>query len=454
MNLNASGVTLHKTAISFLHPPQRQPEVTACSVRRTLNASRGKVAHDKNWQNAERDCQRYFTKLGLSLPIEIQKIDHELTVHDSQPITTYHIKPQDWLKHWMNNNPELLGGLNGNTAQNFESFWRLYKYQHPNHEVFRSHSDRLHSVCPLLIHGDEGRSLKKTGYLVVAVETPFGSHEDERISKGCSCASFLASRPDLPSFGVSSVNHSDDNSISIADGQLTNFKGHSYLSHWMIFGLGGWVYKKHPQVANKLLEELSLNMLELFEKGVVLQNGKTVFASLVGIKGDLDFHEKYMKLERSYSHLGSRNKIEICHLCKAGSARFPFEDFAEVPDWASPASMLASRPWGADAEPSLSRIPFDNSSPEVAIRHDPFHVVKVGIARDVIGGTLIYLVRKGFFDAVGDSKNIQERFSRAHSVFSLWAKTEKKNTTATFIYKGFFQHDQPYVGALGFIEGK
>ena len=438
LSLNAFGPTLHNTAIWFLHPPQRQPEATACSVRRSLNASRGKVAHDKNWQNAERDCQRYFTKLGLSLPIEIQKIDHELTVPETQQVTTYHIKPQDWLKHWMNNNPELMGGWNGNPAQNFESFWKLYKSQHPSHEVFRSHSDHLESVCPLLIHGDEGRGLKKTGYLVVAVETPFGSQQDDRISKGCSCESFLASRPDLPSLGVSSANHSDDNSISIADKQLTNFKGHSYLSHWMIFGLGGWIYKKHPQVATKLLEELSLNMSELFEQGVVLQNGKTVFAALVGIKGDLDFHEKYMKLERSYSHLGSRNKIEICHLCKAGSARYPFEDFAEEPEWALPASMLASRPWGADAEPVLSRIPFDNGSPEVAIRHDPFHVVKVGVARDVIGGTLIYLLRKGFFDAPGDSKNIRERFCRAHSVFSLWAKAEKKTPQLRSFTKAYF----------------
>ena len=68
--------------------------------------------------------------------------------------------------------------------------------------------------------------------------------------------------------------------------------------------------------------------------------------------------------------------------------------------------MLTARPWNTQQPPALSQINFDPARPELAIGHDAFHVVKVGVGRDVIGGALIYLLRKGFFDHAGDSTNI------------------------------------------------
>ena len=409
-------------------------EATARSVKRTLHASSGKAAHEPQAaQNAERDCQRLFTREGLTLPVSIQTLEHALP--DSKLITTYHMKPQDWVKHWMDCCPELLSGWCGSASDNFETFWRLYEVEHPQHEVFNVHKGNLRNVVPLLIHGDEGRAVKKTNYLVLSIESPLGSQEDPRIPAGCKCQSFMASRPDLPIYGT--CKHTVEKKfVDLSRKQLTNFKGHSYLSHWLIFGVGGWIYKKHPKVVSVLLEELATNMKELFEQGVLLRSGETIFGALIGIKGDLDFHEKYMNLTRSYSHLGSKNKIEICHLCRAGHQLFPFEDFSEDPGWAT--SMYAARPWSVDERPALSTIPFDRNKPEMVIAHDPFHIVKVGVARDVIGGVLIYLLRQGYFDHDGCSREIEERFKRSHSVFAMWCIAEKKRPGLRSFSKRYF----------------
>lgn len=408
-------------------------------MKRCVDASQGKPAEDPGTvhRHAERDFQKLFTEMGLSIPIPIQSFEHHIVDPDAKQVTTYHIRPQDWVKHWLDSCPELLGGCNGSPAQNFESFWRMYEFQHPGHEVYNAHRNNLKNVLPLAIHGDEGRSLKKTNYLVVSVESVFGSIEDPRVHAGCSCKSFLASRPDLPSYRPESE-IKDDVFAQHARKQLTNFKGHSYLSRWLIFGLGGWISKKHPGVAKKMLELLSQDMTDLFNNGVVLTNGQVVYAAIVGIKGDMDFHTKYSALERSYSNLGRKRAIKMCHLCQAGSESYPFEDYQEDPAWSDSRSMLAERPWNIHQPPALNTIPFDQDGPELALRGDAFHIVKLGVGRDVVGGTLVLLLRKGFFDYPGCSTKIDERFCRAHSSFALWCAAEGKSPGLRSFTKSYF----------------
>ena len=43
------------------------------------------------------------------------------------------------------------------------SFWRKYETIAPQHQVFRSHGDKLHRCVPIHLHGDEGTSFGKKG---------------------------------------------------------------------------------------------------------------------------------------------------------------------------------------------------------------------------------------------------------------------------------------------------
>ena len=122
----------------------------------------------------------------------------------------------------------------------------------------------------------------------------------------------------------------------------------------------------------------------------------------------------------------------VCHLCHAASGSFQpsaacpsFDDFGEVPQWLQ--SFHASRPWSD--EPPLAAIPFDSDGvQERALVPDTLHVVKLGIGRDVLGGIVLVLMRKKFFDHEGSSKNIDDRLERACSNFLLYTKGHEATT--------------------------
>lgn len=350
----------------------------------------------------------------------------------------------------MNKNPKLLGGAKGEPSTNFETFWRVFQFHHPSHEVYQKHGHRLGQVVPLLIHGDEGRAVKRTNYLVLSMETPFGSLTDPTLK--CTCTADLAGRPDLPSFGdASSATSLPAAVLQAARSQVTNYKGHSYLSRWLLFGMGGWLYKKFPHIVDELFEELRKGMDLLFHEGVTLATGDVVFGALVAVKGDMDFHKKSFSLQRSYANVGSRSELHICHLCEAGAPNINFEDYSEEPEWQN--SMYSARPWPEDARPVLSLIPFDETCPEKMLANDFFHIHKLGVCRDVIGGIVVVLARLNFFDHDGSTVNINDRLTRAHTFFTLWCKTESRSPGLRSFSMAFFNmkslQSAPWVSCKG-----
>lgn len=146
----------------YSSPLSPTAQATAASMKRAVHAyERGQSADDANTKNAERDCQKLISRHGLMLPIPVQSMDHECKLPIAQKMTTYHIRPEDWLTYWLENNPEILGGP-GNAEDNFHAFWKLYEATHPSHKVFERHSGHLNRVVPICVHGDEGRAVKKT----------------------------------------------------------------------------------------------------------------------------------------------------------------------------------------------------------------------------------------------------------------------------------------------------
>ena len=422
------------------------------SVKKTQRAAAGKASETDGF-NAERDMMRFFRRMGMMLNLPVQKQEHVTSRPGTKELVTYNIKPQEWVKHWLQASPELLGGRSGDPYENFESFWAVYQQQHSSHIVFDNHAGNLKHVVPLLIHGDEGRAVKKTNYMVVSMESPLGSCNDDRLFK-CSCAEELSKRPTLPSYDGNHPYPISPAHLEVARKQITNFKGHSYLSRWLLFGMGGWTYKKNPHVFEALLDGLAEDLRALFYAGVQLDSGVRVYGAVVAVKGDMDFHKKVFDLTRSYGHLGSVNQIRICHHCFAGDSENPFEDFAEPAAWEK--SCWCERPWPVDKPPALSRIPYDVASPEWILRGDYFHIFKTGIGRDLAGGIIVTLMYAGFFDSEGDageSLGIDARFERAHAWFTLWCCTEGRSAGLHSFTKAFFNmkhnNSAPWVNSKG-----
>eukprot|EP00438_Fugacium_kawagutii_P006111 Skav219830 [mRNA] locus=scaffold1238:601373:602779:+ [translate_table: standard] len=266
----------------------------------------------------------------------------------------------------------------------------------------------------------------------MSFESPLGSLGDPNLK--CTCCEDLASRPGLPTYGQD-LGAVDQRFLKICREQTTNLKGHSYLSHFLCFGVGGYIYKRHPYVVDALLAELLASLRKLFFEGVRTKRG-IFYAAILGIKGDLDFHKKAMNLLRSYANIGTVNKKELCHLCMAGGDGVAAEDFGENPGWLQ--TMYDHRPWSTETPPILAGIPFDAQFPEEVLKLDVFHVHRLGVGRDVIGGVLIVLMRLKFFDYPGSTLNLDDRFARAHGKFALWCLAEKVSPGLRSFTKSFF----------------
>ena len=74
-----------------------------------------------------------------------------------------------------------IGRLLGNLSpQDWEStlmeFWRRYSKECPRHQVFmEENSLQLRRCIPCYIHGDDGRSFKKSGVLLVNLQGALGT---------------------------------------------------------------------------------------------------------------------------------------------------------------------------------------------------------------------------------------------------------------------------------------
>ena len=385
--VRVSTIVLTSFVITLVQIPC-PPEATAASAQKSWHSlDQGKC---QDYNNASRVIHERMEKLGYSLPIPIHETEHHSELPDTHRLTTFHILPEDWVKYWMVECPELLCGWNGGPKENVTAFWRAFQSHHPSHEVFSKHAGRLDQVVPLLLHGDEGRAVKRTNYLVLSIESPLGSLDDPTVR--CTCCNDLRKRSGLPTYGTD-ADVLDPEVLAMCRRQTTNFKGHSYLSHFLLFGMGGWIYKRHPHIVDTLLTETMTSLNKLFTEGVSTANG-TFYAAIIGIKGDLDFH-KVMCLTRGYSNIGTKVDKELCHLCKAGATNVPFEDYSDSPTWEQ--TLHLERPWSVNDPPVLANLHFDENCPEEMLQPDLFHITKLGVGRDIVGGILILLLRLKFF---------------------------------------------------------
>ena len=123
-------------------------------------------------KNAERDCHQVLAKkYQLALPIARTMLD---TGDAGWQIPILSIR--DWAKYLIDSNHShmLVGLLRPDwkrEAAILKAFWCLYQLQEPNHPIFtkaRLGMVNLSQTYPMLLHGDEGRGRKRTGFLVMS----------------------------------------------------------------------------------------------------------------------------------------------------------------------------------------------------------------------------------------------------------------------------------------------
>lgn len=384
--------------------------------------------------NAERDLQKHFSRLGLSLPVPIRKLEHILS--DESTVYIEYLNPSDWLTMLVNKFPPMIAGGNSPLGDQLLGFWECYEKHHPNHAVYTNHCQHLHRVIPVCFWGDEGRGPRRSPYLEGTLETPLGLSEQ---SLCCKCEHCLQTLPRswLPPAPCDESRIQSTPHQKAVDQLGTNYTGHSYLKRYFLFGLPGFLYDGEPSIIKEHLEIVSNDLVNLFNHGFSDRCGTIYYAALIGSKGDLKFQAQTIaSLSRSYSNMGTKNLSQMCSLCAAGSAECPMEDVQLEPGWQT--TLFYDRPWEPDNVPIFTRIPYDSLMPENLYKLDFFHCFKVGVGRDLVGSTIIWLSHLGVFDYANcGSYNIDDRLCRAHCQFKLFCCAEKYSPALRSFTKSF-----------------
>ena len=398
----------------------------ANSIARNIRAARSEgcttpgvlQARGMSDKNAGRDVPWLLSRFNLGLKVSRETYAFSIPNGDA-PVDLPWIRPSSWVAYLMQRWPVLLCGVETDVETTLESFWHCFRKVHPNHCIFE-HADpeRLRHTIPLALHGDEGRYLKKSNYMICTVESLLGSHGEAATKCSCCRDPVMQRYPGLAR--VAQGQHE-----ARAKKQITAGKGHSYLSRFMCFGMASKQYKECPGLLSKGFELVSSDLRELCENGVVVEGKGTFYAGFLGVKGDMKFHHQVGHLSQSYFNLGRKHDYAICHLCQAGTSGVGFESLEDDPAWASAVDNVA--PWKDGQSPALVSVPFDSVRKSAVFRLDPFHLWKVGLGRDLCGSGVVILCYLGKFDFEQDcAQNIDSRLARAHSCFRLWCLGARK----------------------------
>lgn len=78
-------------------------------------------------------------------------------------------------KHLLTKHPQVLLGGDAleSAGPRCQAFWEKFRWQQPNHKVFEQFND-LSQVIPIAMHGDKGRTLKKSPIACYSWESIWG----------------------------------------------------------------------------------------------------------------------------------------------------------------------------------------------------------------------------------------------------------------------------------------
>ena len=359
-------------------------------------------------KNAARDVLHMLGSFNLRLKVPRESLDFPVG-NGEKPIVLPWIRPSSWFGYLVPRHPHCVCGTAQDWQQELLTFWECYQQTHPGHEAFRN-PERLNRTVPIALHGDEGRYLKRSHFLVLTVESLLGVQKSRRQPCDCKSDRCLERYGDLQGLEGSARK-------SKASRQECNAKGHPYLSKFLCAGMSSSQYKEHPELLESIFELLSADLQSFCTEGTDIPGYGRVYGGFMGLKGDMAFHHKVGQLSRSYYNLGPKRDIPICHLCLAGSPSVAFETVSDTPEWE--ASYCIEEPWRSP--PALTSVPFDPLCKPEIFRLDPFHLWRVGLGRDVVGSGIVSLCRLGYMDLEPDcSENIEDRLVRAHALFKLW----------------------------------
>ena len=318
------------------------------------------------------EFHRVLQQHGCSIPVPLEYVD--LPSQKDVPF----IRLSSWVSYL--GRSQRLHYLTGTADAKLRKalcleFWRRYERIRPGHPIFklaREGGVRLETAIPVLHHGDEGRSYRKTPVMVVSTHGMLG--------RGCRQAKLQAGLP-------------------IKETAMDmNFVGSTVTTHFIFAALPASLYKTHPEALDKMLSIYAEDARELALSGIdVLENGQREHISLwnIGVKGDLPYLSKAGHMSRTFSVVPRQSASKkfcngICWACLAGKEglreSYPFEDLSEHPKWLA----TVGKDPGLDLEGPLLAIPHEDAT--LLFRPDLWHSMHLGAGKTFIASSIVVVV--------------------------------------------------------------
>ena len=365
------------------------PAAATASVRRVAKCSLG---------DAERDMHRLGKEFRLRLGVRLSRVPLLNTVQ------TAVLFMSSWVKFFLEKNLwYFLCGLQEPDEQRCERqlglYWERFRGISPNHPVFQRSSADLCRTCPILVHGDEGRSAKKTAVMILSFHAVLGRGSQPSTTPGPSSEQYTP--------------------------QELNFLGHTFATRYLLSVLPRAMYDDEVSGNfQRLLGHLVSDMRSLFEHGLVSPiYNKKFYVCIVNIIGDWPFLAKAFNYNRTFGNSAKRETSKqvprgICHACLADRPGFPFEDFeSQEPRWKQTVNSIPAY----TTTPVLMTLPHDPDDPSGFAGQDYFHGFHLGAGKIFVASVLALLS----YSFPGHS--FQVRFKAMEEQFFNWCEHQRQH---------------------------
>lgn len=331
--------------------------------------------------SSERDTGRVTKRFGLKLPIPLSKTRVGVE-------WIRFIQMTDWAKFILQSHLwHRLCGLSSpdekQCSEIWTSFWKRYKEIDPNHSIFKRKGHDFARTCALLLHCDEGRSLKKSPLMVIAAHSILG-------------------------FGLST---SSSNLKNKYRAQKLNYEQPTWVTRFLLSVLPRKYYGDEAEddqagggPFQDLVDAICADLRHLSDEGIETEQG-TFYFCVVKVMGDWPFIQKFGNLGRSFMNISKAASSRaapkgICHLCKADMVGVEWENFSvRPPTWVATVNTLTA----FVEEPAYLQLEHNECFPEDFLTFDLFHAWHIGCGRTFLASALAILAASSAFAGGIDS---------------------------------------------------
>ena len=352
------------------------------------------------------------------------KLDVKISEMSCDGLTLPWISPETWLAYLVQKGlwPKLAGVESGGYAMAREvwtEFWRKFKIINEDHELWSLDLD-LSRAAAFMVHGDEGRTLKKGGLMVTSLQSVLGhGWDNKRVQK--------LYRDGVPRLSL-------------------NFAGHSFTTRFVSSALPKTVYESNPKVFYDAMGHLAKSLRRVLVQGYVdPSSGERYHIVIIGAKGDQPYLNKLAGFYRSFNTTAKRGDERavpkgVCPYCCAGMVGFPAEDLGTAcPVWLP--TVGVKLPW-LRTPALIEELPHNRGNPAAYFHSDIWHIVHLGIGKSW-AASVVQMALPAL-----PLRNLEEKWEFLTSHYRRWCRAHHRQPHVTKITPVLMSYGD-YSGAVG-----